>query len=255
MQVCGGRGYETARSLQARGLRGVPVEQVLRDMRVNRIFEGSTEIMHLIIAREAMDQHLHVAGDLMEPDLKLAGKAKALGKAGAFYANWYPKLALGRGQRPRVLCRLRRAGRADAVRRAHQPQARPLHVLRHGALAGRHREPRSLPGTDRRHRSRAVRDVRGRGLRPDGDAGAPRAGGRDPGAGRGLLQPGPARARSGCSTSCGATPTSPTTASRSTSSRAGTPGWRRASSTRPPATARWSRRPRSTWGFRSPPPR
>ena len=100
MQVCGGRGYETARSLQARGLRGVPVEQTLRDMRVNRIFEGSTEIMHLIIAREAMDQHLKVAGDLMEPDLKIAGKAQALGKAGAFYANWYPRLTLGRGHAP-----------------------------------------------------------------------------------------------------------------------------------------------------------
>ena len=100
MQVCGGRGYETARSLEARGLRGVPVEQTLRDMRVNRIFEGSSEIMHLIIAREAMDQHLKVAGDLMEPEIKIAGKAKALGKAGAFYATWYPKLALGSGHAP-----------------------------------------------------------------------------------------------------------------------------------------------------------
>ncbi|WP_127126899.1 acyl-CoA dehydrogenase family protein [Georgenia sp. SYP-B2076] len=100
VQVRGGRGYETADSLAARGERAVPAEQVLRDLRINRIFEGSTEIMHLLIAREAVDAHLAVAGDLIDADVPLAGKARAAARAGAFYATWFPPLLAGAGQVP-----------------------------------------------------------------------------------------------------------------------------------------------------------
>jgi hypothetical protein len=100
VQIRGGRGYETAESLAARGERGVPVEQVLRDLRINRIFEGSTEIMHLLLAREAVDAHLSVAGDIIDPDADLRQKARAAAEAGKFYARWLPTLVAGKGQLP-----------------------------------------------------------------------------------------------------------------------------------------------------------
>ncbi|HEX9163313.1 MAG TPA: acyl-CoA dehydrogenase family protein, partial [Thermoanaerobaculia bacterium] len=100
VQIRGGRGYETAESLRARGEKGYPVERIMRDMRINRIFEGTSEIQHLFIAREAVDPHMKRGYKILQPETPTGEKLSAAAKAGAFYAGWYPSRYLGWSRKP-----------------------------------------------------------------------------------------------------------------------------------------------------------
>ena len=222
MQVRGGRGYETAESLKARGEKPVPVEQAMRDMRVNRIFEGSSEIMHLLIAREAVDTHLQAAGGLLMPGGDAKAKADAAMKAGLFYGKWLPQLAVGKGQNPRSYEEFGPLAGAPALRRACLAQARALDLLRHGALAGQAREQADLPRAHRGHRRRAVRDLLRPSSTPTPSDVSSRSARRRRSSSRSCSARWPSAEPTRCSTSCGPTTTTAATARRRRCWRAAT---------------------------------
>ncbi len=96
VQLFGGRGYEKASSLKARGEVPFPVERMLRDSRINRIIEGTTDIMQLFLSREALDLHLNLVSGLIQPHANFASKRIALGEWLKVYASWYPRQFVNR---------------------------------------------------------------------------------------------------------------------------------------------------------------
>lgn len=98
LQIRGGRGYETAESLRSRGEEGIAVERAMRDFRINLIFEGSSEIMRLFIAREAVDHHFKLAFDIVKPESTMKERLAAMARSTPFYLSWYPSRWVGTGQ-------------------------------------------------------------------------------------------------------------------------------------------------------------
>jgi alkylation response protein AidB-like acyl-CoA dehydrogenase len=94
VQLRGGRGYETKASLMARGEAPVPMERALRDSRINRIVEGTTDIMHLFLAREALDWHLKNAAPLFSSRTSMGEKFSTVLKCAKLYTPWLLKLMI-----------------------------------------------------------------------------------------------------------------------------------------------------------------
>ena len=131
VQIRGGRGYESSSSLNKRGEIPMPFERLLRDSRINRIIEGTSEIMRLFIAREALDKHFRSLMPLMDKNKTISEKIKLGARVCLGYALWYPKqwIRFGNGIKTNRLSRNNRRHLSFIVKTARKLARSLFHVM------------------------------------------------------------------------------------------------------------------------------